>query len=131
MKFDSEEEMNAFEFMYELASDLTSKRGCNDLPKEELAKYFNPVIEFFLIVISMSIIAYWINYPTLYFVALAIGLGWPVAELLDPYTGSVLAGTLAFGISGLAILIYGLVRFIKFIKRHPKQNISADYEKPE
>jgi len=52
-------------------------------------------------------------------------------ELLDPHTGSVLAGILAFGISGLAILIYGLARFFRFIKLYPKQNISADYEKPE
>ena len=103
----------------------------NQIPKEQLTRYFNPVIEFMLIVISMSIIAYWIDYPTLYFVALAIGLGWPVAELLDPHTGSVLAGILAFGVSGLAIMIYGLVRFFRFIKLYPKQNISTDYEKPE
>ena len=56
----------------------------NQIPKEQLTRYFNPVIEFMLIVISMSIIAYWIDYPTLYFVALAIGLGWPSYLILIP-----------------------------------------------
>ena len=39
MKFETEQEKAAFEFVCELASELTSQRGCNDLSKENLIKF--------------------------------------------------------------------------------------------
>ena len=39
MIFESEDEKQAFEYMYELASDCTSRRGCNDLEKEYVERF--------------------------------------------------------------------------------------------
>jgi hypothetical protein len=39
MIFESQAEKDAFEFMYELASDETSRRGCNDLEEKDRKKF--------------------------------------------------------------------------------------------
>jgi len=39
MIFENEQEKEAFEFIYELVSEETSRKGCNDLPKEVRGKF--------------------------------------------------------------------------------------------
>jgi len=41
MILETKEEKDAFEFICKLASELTDKRGCNDLEKEDLEKFKN------------------------------------------------------------------------------------------
>jgi hypothetical protein len=69
--------------------------------------------------ILLSLIAYIMDYPHFYLYAVSIGLGIPLAELLEPIFGEPLDYIFSFGISGTLILIYGIITFVKFIKKYP------------
>jgi hypothetical protein len=59
------------------------------------------------------------DYPHFYLYAISIGLGIPLAELLEPIFGKPLDYLISFGISGALILIYGIITLVKFIKKYP------------
>jgi len=70
----------------------------------------------------LSLIAYIMEYSHFYLYAVSIGLGIPLAELLEPLFGEPLDYIFSFGISGTLILIYGIITLIKFIKKYPIPN---------
>ena len=45
MIFENQTEKEAFEFVCEIASDATSRRGCNDLDSEQLRKFGHLQVE--------------------------------------------------------------------------------------
>ena len=69
--------------------------------------------------ILLSTIAYILDYPHFYLYAVSIGLGIPLAELMESIVGEPLDNVLSFGISGTLIFIYGTMTLIKFIKKNP------------
>jgi len=81
--------------------------------------YIVPVGAGVFALILLSLIAYIMDYPHFYLYAVSIGLGIPLAELLEPIFGEPLDYLISFGISGALILIYGIITLIKFIKKYP------------
>jgi len=45
MILETQEEKDAFDYVWELASEITDRRGCNDLTQEEITKFKNLQIE--------------------------------------------------------------------------------------
>lgn len=81
--------------------------------------YIVPVGAGLFALILLSSIAYILDYPHFYLYAVSIGLGIPLAELIEPIVGEPLDNVLSFGISGTLIFIYGTMTLIKFIKKNP------------
>jgi hypothetical protein len=81
--------------------------------------YIVPVGAGLFALILLSLIAYIMDYPHFYLYAISIGLGIPLAELLEPIFGKPLDYLISFGISGALILIYGIITLVKFIKKYP------------
>ncbi|MBN2603280.1 MAG: hypothetical protein JXA91_04015 [Candidatus Thermoplasmatota archaeon] len=94
----------------------------------ELGLYIVPVGAGLFALILLSTIAYVMDYTHFYIYAVSIGLGIPLAELLKPIFGEPLHYLISFGISGIIILIYGLITLIKFVQKYPipkEDNINA------
>ncbi|MFH0761171.1 MAG: hypothetical protein V2A67_06680 [Bacteroidota bacterium] len=90
---------------------------------------FNPVIEFGFLVILFSFIAWLIGVYSLFFFGICTAVGWPVAEMTGLVTIAGLpAEVFTFCFPGLIITIFGIVRLIRFLKNHPKENLKSDYE---
>ena len=81
--------------------------------------YIVPVGAGLFAIILLSLIAYTMDYPHFYLYAVSIGLGIPLAELLEPVFGEPLDYFISFGISGTLILLYGIITLIKFLKKFP------------
>jgi hypothetical protein len=81
--------------------------------------YIVPVGAGLFALILLSTIAYIMDYPHFYIYAVSIGLGIPLATLIKPIFGDPLHYLISFGISGILILIYGIITLIKFIKKYP------------
>jgi len=81
--------------------------------------YIVPVGAGLFVLILLSLIAYIMDYSHFYLYAVSIGLGIPLAELLEPIFREPLDYIISFGISGTLILIYGIITLIKFIKKYP------------
>ena len=81
--------------------------------------YIVPVGAGLFALILLSAIAYIMDYSHFYLYAISIGLGIPLASLLKPIFGEPLHYIISFGISGILILIYGLITLIKFLKKYP------------
>jgi 4-amino-4-deoxy-L-arabinose transferase-like glycosyltransferase len=81
--------------------------------------YIVPVGAGLFALILLSLIAYIMDYSHFYLYAVSIGLGIPLAELLEPIFGEPLDYIISFGISGILILVYGIITFVKFIKKYP------------
>jgi hypothetical protein len=86
----------------------------------QIGGYIVPLAAGIFALILLSSVAYIIDYPHFYLYAISIGLGIPLAELLEPITGEPLDYILSFGISGILILTYGVITVIKFVKQYPK-----------
>jgi hypothetical protein len=84
--------------------------------------YIVPVAAGLFALSLLSLIAYIMEYSHFYLYAVSIGLGIPLAELLEPLFGEPLDYIFSFGISGTLILIYGIITLIKFIKKYPIPN---------
>lgn len=79
-----------------------------------------PVVMGFLMTLLLCGIAYFMDYTRLYFYAVLMGIGIPTAEMLTPHVGRPLDDVLAFGFSGLGILLIGLILLVRFLKTYPK-----------
>jgi hypothetical protein len=67
----------------------------------------------------LSIIAYLIDFPHFYIYAIAIGLGIPLAEILQNTIGPPLDNLLTFGLPGILLFFYGMFTLIRFIQKNP------------
>ena len=81
--------------------------------------YLVPVGAGLFALLLLSIIAYVIDYSHFYLYALSIGLGIPLAEILELLIGEPFDYIVSFGISGALILLYGFITCIKFIQKYP------------
>ena len=90
--------------------------GINNI---KVGGYIVPVGAGLFALFLLSLIAYIMDYPHFYLYAISIGLGIPLAELIEPFFGEPLDYLISFGISGAFILIYGIITLIKFIKKYP------------
>ena len=81
--------------------------------------YIVPVGAGLFALLLLSTIAYTLEYPHFYLYAVSIGLGIPLAELMEPIVGGPLDYIISFGTSGTFLCIYGIITLIKFIKKYP------------
>jgi len=81
--------------------------------------YIVPVGAGLFALLLLSTIAYTLEYPHFYLYAVSIGLGMPLAELMEPIVGGPLDYIISFGTSGTFLCIYGIITLIKFIKKYP------------
>ena len=77
------------------------------------------IMALLIITLPLSLIAYFLDYPRLYLIAVLFGLSWPFSDLLIPYVGKGLSGLLAYGLIGSSVLIMGLVYLFVFIRKYP------------
>jgi hypothetical protein len=85
-------------------------------------RYFGPLLISFLVFgIPLSFIAYFLDFPRLYVIAVLFSVSWPLAELLTDITGAPLDGILSFGVSGSIVLMNGLIIFRRFVRDYPKR----------
>lgn len=90
---------------------------------------FNPVIEFGFFVVLFSFIAWLIGVYSLFFFGICIAIAWPVAHMTGLETIAGLpAEVFTLCLPGLIITTFGIVRLIRFLKNHPKENLKSDYE---
>lgn len=73
---------------------------------------------FFMIV--FWIMAYYMDFSRLYYIAVLFAISIPLAEILYDYVGTPLDGLIAFGSTGAIISIIGLIFFIRFLQKYPK-----------
>jgi hypothetical protein len=84
--------------------------------------YIVPVGAGLFALILLSLVAYFIDYSHFYLYGISIGLGIPVAEVLEPLLGDLFNYVVCFGISGALIFMYGLLTFITFVQKYPIPN---------
>lgn len=96
-----------------------------DFPRgwQQVAGGFGPdLLMGFLIMILLSIVAYFMDYSRMYIYAILVGLGIPLVHLLEKYLGEPLNHLIVFGIPGLAVLLFGLILFFRFLNKYPRSN---------
>ena len=84
-----------------------------------LGGYIVPFGAGIFVLVLLSIVAYILDYSHFYLYAISIGLGIPLAEILRLIISEPYDYLISFGISGLLILIYGLITLVRFIKKYP------------
>jgi hypothetical protein len=97
--------------------------------KEWVGSVFTPMVEFLVLILVFSLIGYFIGYNRFYLIGFALALGWPMSIMINKTVPAPYLGVYILGITGLFITILGIINLILFLKRYPKQKISADYEK--
>ncbi len=71
--------------------------------------------------LPLSIIAFLIKFNRLYIYAIIGGLSFFVADLLRGYIPYLLSTSIVFGVSGGIIFSIGLIVFLRFLKKYPKE----------
>ena len=82
------------------------------------------IVDLLFLTVSLSVMAYFLDFDRLYVYAVLYGMAYPFAEFLFPYVGTPLDGIIAFGFTGGIGLVTGLVYLIKFLQKYPKINTS-------
>lgn len=94
----------------------------------EYAK-LSPVAEFAFLVILMGFVSWLIGAHSLFIAGIFAGIAWPVAGMINLKTiAGMPAELFTLCLPGLVIFLYGVVRFVRFLKQHPLKNLKADYE---
>jgi hypothetical protein len=79
--------------------------------------------------VPFFIVAYYIDYNRLYYYGLLLGLSLFFADLLYPILGSPLDGIIVFCSIGSPIIVIGVNKFIRFLKKYPKpEGVRGDGE---
>ncbi len=79
---------------------------------------YAPAIYAAIFVLSISTIAYFMEFKRLYFYAFLFGISIPIAETLYFVVGEPLDGLIAFSFTSFPILITGIILFFYFIKKY-------------
>jgi len=98
------------------------------LPQGERSGLISLIIEFLFFLIVFSVIGYYTDYKWFYFIGVIMAVAWPVNYILQPYLHSVLPGIILQLDAGSLMLIIGMIRFIVFLRTHPKQG-DLNYER--
>jgi hypothetical protein len=84
-----------------------------------LGGYIVPVGAGIFALVLLSVVGYILDYSHFYLYAISIGLGIPLAEILRLIISEPYDYLISFGISGILILIFGLITLVRFIKKYP------------
>lgn len=84
-----------------------------------LGGYAIPVGAGVFAIILLSAVAYSIDFPHFYIYGIIIGLGIPFADILHKIIGPPMDSLIAFGITGIVLLIFGIVTLSKFLQKYP------------
>ena len=79
------------------------------------------IISALFIWLPLSIIAFFIKFNRLYIYAIIGGVSFFVSDLLRGYIPYLLSTSIVFGISGGIIFSIGLIIFLKFLKKYPRE----------
>ncbi len=77
------------------------------------------LIDLFIFIVPIGIIAYYLDFTRLYLIALLGGLGLILTYLFNPFFSSSIENLIIFGIIGGAIILMGLIFLANFLKKHP------------
>ena len=77
-------------------------------------------VKFLLITIPLTIIAFFLDFRRLYFIAALGGSSGLLTTIFSSYIDTPLNWTISNGIVGSIIFVMGLVYFVRFIQRYPK-----------
>ncbi|MFX1325388.1 MAG: hypothetical protein ACFE8N_10555 [Promethearchaeota archaeon] len=77
------------------------------------------IIGTLFITLPICIMAYFLEFERLYLIAIMGGLGLPLSYLLRPIVGSPLNSMIIFCTLGGIIITWGILIFIKFLKKYP------------
>jgi hypothetical protein len=94
-----------------------------------MQKFINPYTEFIFLVIVFSLIGYLIDYNRFYLIGFTVGIGMCLSDTFENTITAMLTASLAFGITGLFMTVYGLFLFIRFLREYSKPGTTPDYEK--
>jgi len=96
----------------------------NSIP--DIQRYSGPLVTAAAFTLIATIISRLIEYYRLSIYGVMIGLAIITAEILFLQIGSPLDGLIPFSICGFLILIYGLLRFRRFLKMYPEPSGKTD-----
>ncbi|MFC2088148.1 hypothetical protein ACFLSX_00970, partial [Calditrichota bacterium] len=97
---------------------LTKYSTINTTWKDSFAGLASPIGFALFFILTISVIAYFMEFRRLYFYAFLFGISILLAEALYFFVGEPLDGLIAFSATSLPILITGIVLFIKFIHKY-------------
>jgi hypothetical protein len=86
-------------------------------PALDLSQTGTGLVLAFLVILILSFIAYFIDFPRLYMYGVLLGMSMGLNEAFGDRIGSV-----AFLVTGCISLLIGLVLLFRFVQRHPKQD---------
>ena len=90
------------------------------ISREQKNDFIPLLIEFTVLVVIFSLIAYFTDYYNLYIVGLAMGIGSPLSIMLEPYSGTRVHTIAIMFLAGLGLFLNGIFLLIKFLNRFPK-----------
>lgn len=76
------------------------------------------LIEIIILVMPLTILAYLLDFPRLYYIAVIAGFTWPVSEILLPRLGEPMHEIVVYLTAGTIIIIPGIVNFMKFLQKY-------------
>ena len=79
-----------------------------------------PIGYAFFFIVTINIIAYFLQFKRLFVYSILFGISIPFSELLYKIVGEPLDNIIAFSLTSLPILIVGCVLFFKFIRNYDK-----------
>ena len=71
------------------------------------------------ILVALSLLAYFLDYPRMYIIAVLFAMSEPTYYYLHHYTEVTYIGLIAYGIPASIILIMGIVVFYRFLRKYP------------
>jgi len=80
------------------------------------------IIGVFFVSIPFIIVAYFLDFKRLYFIAIMGGFCFFIFGILDEIFGNPWSSIFSFILLGIGIIIWGLILFYKFLNTYPSQN---------
>ena len=71
------------------------------------------------ITVPLCFVAYLLQYPRLYFIAIMVGLSFFLSDIFSIFIPNPLDALLAFVLTSTAVILMGIVSLIKFIQKYP------------
>lgn len=100
-----------------------SKGNQNNLGSALPHHFLSSIIITLLILLAISFIAYFLDYPRLYFVAVLVAAHEPAYFYLKHYTDVTQIHLFTYGIPALILLFVGVITFVGFLRKYPKQGV--------
>lgn len=91
--------------------------------------FLTSVIVTLNILVALSLLAYYLDYPRMYIIAVLFAMTEPTYYYLQHHTNITYIGVIAYGVPAGIILIMGIVVFSRFLRRYPlpaKEEVDAD-----